>query len=52
MNTQGSFTFTNRYQPFQGGCFVDGSFSLTAWNPLNPAEVVHFNNGVFKGLDI
>jgi len=51
-DTQGSFIFTERYEPFQGGYYVDGSFSLTARNPLNPAEVVHFNDGVFKALDL
>ncbi len=51
-DTQGSMTITGRIQPFDGGYYIDGSFSLTARNPANPGEIVHFNNGVFNGLDI
>lgn len=51
-NTQGTFTITGRHQPFQGEYYMDGTFSLTATNPLNPAEVVHFNNGVMDALDL
>mgnify|MGYP003576166131 CR=1 FL=1 len=51
-DTEGSMNITGRLQPYDGGYFIDGSFNLIARNPYNSAEIVHFNNGVFKALPI
>ncbi len=48
--TQGNMKITNKTQPYQYGYYMYGTFSLTASNPENSAETVHFKNGIFNTL--
>lgn len=51
-DTEGSMNITDLIEPIEDVHYISGSFSLTARNPNNPAEIVHFKNGVFNSLDI
>jgi hypothetical protein len=48
--TTGTMQVTNKVEAFQGIFYLSGNFSLTAANPDNPAEPIHFNGGIFNGL--
>jgi hypothetical protein len=50
--TQGAFDITDRSEPFQDEWYLKGTFALTATNPANPSETVHFGNGVFDALNL
>lgn len=49
-STTGTMQVTDKLEAFQGVFYLNGNFSLTAANPNDPGETVHFSNGVFNGL--